>query len=241
MNSSESAPPFISSSSVPPPVPPGVQPEPIQGVIGVVEALLREPARVRWQLGQPSQGRLLGALIAIATLCGGVYGVVVGAFSGGVQYWAAPLKIALGMLASGVICLPSLYIFSCLTGSRARLAEVAGLLVGLLALTTILLLGFAPVAWVFSQSTQSVAGMGALYLIFWIIATWFGGRFLMAGFSNNKAAGSVISIWMVIFVLVCLQMTTTLRPIVGTAPTLLTAEKKFFVAHWGDCLEEKSR
>jgi hypothetical protein len=34
-----------------------------------------------------------------------------------------------------------------------------------------------------------------------------------------------------------LQMTTALRPIVGTADTYLPKEKKFFVTHWIDSLK----
>jgi hypothetical protein len=33
---------------------------------------------------------------------------------------------------------------------------------------------------------------------------------------------------------VTLQMTTSLRPILGRSETLLTQEKKFFLQHWGD-------
>jgi hypothetical protein len=36
---------------------------------------------------------------------------------------------------------------------------------------------------------------------------------------------------------VALQMTTALRPILGTSKTFLPTEKKFFIAHWGDCLK----
>jgi hypothetical protein len=36
-----------------------------------------------------------------------------------------------------------------------------------------------------------------------------------------------------------LQMTTALRPLVGTSTTFFPAEKKFFIAHWGDCLKEQ--
>jgi hypothetical protein len=32
-------------------------------------------------------------------------------------------------------------------------------------------------------------------------------------------------------------MTTALRPIVGTADTLLPEEKKFFASHWVECLK----
>ena len=65
-----------------------------------------------------------------------------------------------------MICLPSLYIFTCLSGSRRGWPR-CGLLIGLVMLMTILLVGFAPVAWLFSQSTESVAWMGALHLVFW--------------------------------------------------------------------------
>jgi hypothetical protein len=41
---------------------------------------------------------------------------------------------------------------------------------------------------------------------------------------------------MIIFLLVMLQMTTTLRPIVGTAETFLPTEKKFFLNHWAQSL-----
>jgi hypothetical protein len=40
----------------------------------------------------------------------------------------------------------------------------------------------------------------------------------------------------VIFVLVVLQMTTALRPLIGTSKNFLPKEKKSFIAHWGDNL-----
>ncbi len=234
---------------IPPPPPPGYpsgrplgelpeEREPIPNAVAAVEAILRQPRRVMYQLRQPGSGGLIAGMLFVAVLCSVVYGVVVGTFSGGVQLWAAPLKIAGGLLISALICLPSLYIFACLSGSQARLAEIFGLVAGLLALMTILLIGFAPVAWLFSQSTESLAWMGALHLIFWGIATVFGLRFLNAGFSHTQARSNAgFNTWVVIFVLVVLQMTTALRPIVGTADTLLPEEKKFFVSHWVDCLK----
>ena len=164
--------------------------------------------------------------------------VVCSLVSGGEQLWAAPVKIAVGLMISALICLPSLYIFTCLSGSQARLVEVCGLLAGLLMLMTILLIGFAPVAWIFSQSTESLAWMGTLHLVFWFIATIFGLRFLEAGFSHsNSRSHAGFHTWVVIFLLVAVQMTTALRPILGKADTFLPTEKQFFVSHWGDCLK----
>ena len=57
-------------------------------------------------------------MLLITVVCSLVYGVVTGTFSGGTQLWAAPIKIAGGLLISAAICLPSLYIFTCLSGSQ---------------------------------------------------------------------------------------------------------------------------
>src|SRR5260370_19047765 len=129
-------------------------------------------------------------------MCTITYGVVVGSFSMGTQLWASPVKIAGGLLVPGVICLPSLYIFACISGSRAGLLELCGLVAGLLMLMSLLLVGFAPVAWLFSQSTESVAWMGALHLAFSFVLTFFGLRFLAQGFSHSQARSTVgLSTW----------------------------------------------
>ena len=212
--------------------------EPLNSPIAAVDAILRQPRRVMYLAQLPCPRRLILAMVLVVVFCSLVYGVVVGAFSSGVQLWWAPAKITAGLLVSTLICLPSLYIFTCLSGSQARLAEICGLLAGMLGLTTLLLIGFAPVAWLFSQSTDSVAWMGALHLLFWFIAGGFGLRFLNNAFLHSQARSRAgLATWMVIFVLVALQMTTALRPIIGTSSTLLPSEKKFFLAHWTDCLK----
>ncbi len=246
------------SNPTPPPVPPSLPATPtpaapsgsrslgddpqdreiIRGPLGAIESMLRHPRRVLYQLRQPGGGHVIAALLVIAVACSLVYGFVVGTFSMGTQLWAAPVKIAAGLVFSALICLPSLYIFSCLSGTQARLVEVVGMIAGLLALMTVLLVGFAPVAWVFSQSTESLAAMGALHLAFWGIATYFGVRFLSAGFAHLSGKPAGLRVWMTIFLLVMIQMSTALRPIVGKADTLLPTEKKFFLKHWFEQLDK---
>jgi hypothetical protein len=211
--------------------------EPMTGTVAAIEAILRQPRRVMYQLRQPGAGKLSWVLLLMSVLCILIYGLVVGSFSKGDQLWAAPVKVACGLLISALICLPSLYIFTCLSGSQARLSEIFGLLCGLLLLMTMLLIGFAPVAWLFSESTDSVTWMGVLHLTFWFIATFFGLRFLENAFSHSRARTSAgLNTWIIIFVLVVLQMTTALRPLVGSSKTFLPTEKKFFLSHWGDNL-----
>jgi gamma-glutamylcysteine synthetase len=113
------------------------------------------------------------------------------------------------------------------------------MLVGALALTGLLLVGFAPVVWVFSQSTDSVPFMGFLALAFWVISLLFGMQLLKAAtaaISPHSTTG-YLSVWIMIFFVVTLQMSTALRPIIGTATDLLPKEKRFFLAHWLDELD----
>src|SRR5216117_1689373 len=129
LNRDPALPPVLTSTPAVATAPPGPPPlgndpqdaEPIPGPLAALEVLLRQPRRMLYQLRQPGAGHLILALLVIALFCSLVYGVVVGTFSGGVQLWAAPVKIAAGLIVSALICLPSLYIFSCLSGAQTRL------------------------------------------------------------------------------------------------------------------------
>jgi hypothetical protein len=205
--------------------------------ISLLENLLKFPGRVVHELHQTRAAILTAWLLIFGIVGVAIYGIVVGAQSGGAQLWIAPAKLGVGTLLSVLICLPSLYIFACLGGIDAQLRSVCGALFAAVCLSSILLIGFAPVAWIFSQSTDSIVFMGTLHLLFWVIGIRFGlrlidamGRFLGA---TNKGH---LRIWSLIFILVCFQMTTTLRPIIAPSKTFLPTDKKFFLAHWLDSI-----
>jgi len=208
--------------------------QPVNTLMEAAEAVLRQPRRVYYQVGESAGARLTLSLFALGILGLLGYGFVVGTFSGGEQMWAAPVKIAGGILASAIICLPSLYIFSCLTGSKASLRQIVGLVAGLIAIMTLLLIGFAPVAWVFSQSTESVTMMGFLHLMFWTVAMYFAAEFFKGGFKAMvvERDNGVLKVWLTVFLVVVLQMSTALRPIIGTGGSFLPVEKRFFIGHW---------
>jgi hypothetical protein len=174
-------------------------------------------------------------LAVIALLCVAAYGGVVGGFSGGTQLWAAPLKIVGGTLLTAAICLPSLYVLACLGGAhdKLKLGPLAGLLLATIALNAILLVSFAPIAWVFSQSTDSIAFISCLHLLLWAVGYYFGVRLVLLGARYLGVADrGYLVLWIIIVTLVSLQMMTTLRPIVGRSERLLPAEKKLFLNHW---------
>jgi hypothetical protein len=204
----------------------------------LLEALLKKPLAVAFEI---TKGRRLPAtlgLLVIAALCFLGYGAIIGSFSGGGQLLIVPLKVLIGVLFSALLCLPSLYIFSCFSGGRQSLGDTIGLFVLGLTLWSILLMGFAPIAWLFSQSTQTVAFMGLLHVLFWIAAACFGLSLMNTAFAEvNGRKLVILRAWAALFLIVTMQMATMLRPLVGPASSLQWTEKKFFLAHWGDCLD----
>jgi len=199
----------------------------------ILDALLKTPGRVIHALQEAGGNRILALLCGISIICLLLYGTVAGSLSGGTQLWAAPAKITLGMFISAVICLPSLYIFTCLNGANTSFRCIAGSLAAAVCLISLLLVGFAPVVWVFSQSTESLVFMGILNFAFFAVGAYFALPIISAA---NRFAGASngghIGVWTFIFAIVCLQMTTALRPILGTSEDLLPKEKRFFLVHW---------
>src|ERR1700722_5178017 len=101
MNEPNPTPPVIPNAGATQPPPPknerrmpGDDPAervPIPHAFAAIEALLRQPLRLLYQLRQPGAGWLIAQMLCIALGCALVYGVVAGTFSGGTQLSAAPL------------------------------------------------------------------------------------------------------------------------------------------------------
>lgn len=202
------------------------------------EALLRRPRELVLRLATPGHGAAWRfTLIALVSFL--LFGLVLGCFAKHEQLWQAPLKISGGLLIAAMICFPSLYIFSTLAGGKLSVQQLGACLAGALALAGLLLLGFAPAIWIFAESTNSFGFMGVLGIGAWLIALLFGLRFLQTAVQTAGATQSgPMVIWGFVFALVTLQMTTSLRPILGRSAQPFTQEKKFFLQHWGDWFSE---
>jgi len=200
------------------------------------EALLRRPQALVVRLAESNHGAT-GRFALMTLLSMLLFGFVLGCFAKHEQLWAAPAKVTAGLIFAGLICFPSLYIFATLAGARVTISQLAACLAGALALAGLLLLGFAPAVWIFAESTDSLGFMGTLAIGAWIIAITFAFKFLKSVIdSTGGTQKSPMIIWSSVFLLVTLQMTTSLRPILGRSDHLLTQEKKFFLQHWGDTI-----
>jgi len=178
-------------------------------------------------------------LLLVSIICLSIFGIVIGAFSGAEQLWLAPTKIVLGLSFGALICLPSLYIFSCLSGIDVKFQTVFGLLLCAISLLSLLLVGFAPVVWLFSTSSGSILFFGFLCTALWLICLGFGFKLIGKASKHLGMTSSVhLKVWMAVFTLVTLQLPTTLRPIIGTSDLKINfSEKKFFLSHWAEQIE----
>lgn len=171
--------------------------------------------------------------------CYVLYGVAAGFFQGGWSLAMATLKVPLIIVASLVLCLPSLYVFSGLGGAELTPRAFATTVAGFAGITGLILLALMPVIWLFSVSTLSLWFVVWLHLIVWIIALVFGRQFLVRSASTARAT---IGLWLFLLFIVSLQMTTYVRPVLwraSDAPLFETGKQSFF-AHLGDVLDWKA-
>ncbi|MFK7985939.1 MAG: hypothetical protein AB8I08_07895 [Sandaracinaceae bacterium] len=197
----------------------------------VLDGLLRMPANLMHEVARSPA--VLAKLLAVLLVGMLVTGAFVGGFAGGFQLLAVPLKLALGMVFCSLICLPSLHVLACLAGAEVRVQQTAGALLAGAALTAVLLVGFAPVSWVFSQATDAAAVVGGLHIVFLIISAHFGLRLTRRALADAAGRGiPALGLWSLVFMLVLFQMSTTLRPLLGDYDGLALAPKAFFLAHW---------
>ncbi|MBF0202837.1 MAG: hypothetical protein HQK67_00685 [Desulfamplus sp.] len=206
-------------------------------IMHLIDTLLKEPYILYNHVKRNDLHTHLSKLILIFTVCVFAYGIIVGSFSGQIQWISAPLKIFFGTCLTVLLCFPSLYILSSLSGTDLRPTQMFALLCGSLAIIGILLIGFAPIAFVFTFSINALPFMGTIHLLVWGVSLYFGLHWLTNGIAELGSGNTqMIRIWAVILLVTLLQMSTTLRPILGQSDILLTAEKKFFLAYWFDLL-----
>ena len=225
------------SQSQPPPSPPRKEEN-------IVAALLKTPEKLSDALAS-DKGLLTSSLtfLAVAGVCHAIFGFAVGLFAGGdiavMDFVKAPL-VAIGSL---FICFPSLYVFACVSGSPLSISQTLALGSSCIAMVGFLLIGLAPVVWLFAVSTASLPFMVILILLVWLIAMSFAARYvgkLKANTLFQRQSG--IKVWFLILAIVTLQMATCMRPMLGTSERgWLTTEKKFFLSHFGSAFKARSK
>lgn len=87
----------------------------------------------------------ISALLIFSFLCFAVYGAIIGSFHSPLQALSSMIKLPALYLITLIVCLPALYVFNALFGSRKTLSQHFTYVLSAAAVIALLLCGFAPV------------------------------------------------------------------------------------------------
>ncbi len=89
--------------------------------------------------------RKVGALLISSSLFFAVYGAIIGSSSGWLQAISSAIKLPALYLITLIICLPTLFFFDILFGSKLNFGQYAALLLTNIGIISVLLFSFAPI------------------------------------------------------------------------------------------------
>lgn len=211
----------------------------------IVTALLKSPGTVVAVIadGKNPLGNGLTLLVA-AVMFHAIFGLAMGLFGGWPVALMDAVKVPLTALFALALCYPALYVFACVGGAPLTFSRAFVLGAACLAMLGLILVGLAPVAWLFSVSTESVSFVTLLVVCIWGVAVSFAVGFigkLQEHALFRKSAG--VKTWFVILALVTLQMSTCLRPMLSQPKEggWWTGGKLFFLSHFGSTFDEPKR
>ena len=204
----------------------------------IVERVLRDRIAYFAEIARGEElPRKIADLLTVTVLGLAVFGFVAG-LSGRnlVQALISTFKLPFLFLASGVICLPTLYYFSVLFGSRLRFLQTVTLILTAQTVAAVLVLGAAPISLLFWLSGSEplflvalnagvmglAAGLGLIFLVQGVLyiqevqppdkITFFTWVWM---FVKGTFRSLVLTGWILVYGLVGTQLSWTLRPFLG--------------------------
>ncbi|MDY7013488.1 MAG: actin-binding WH2 domain-containing protein [Cyanobacteriota bacterium] len=178
-----------------------------------------EEVRTRRRLEKKNASLLICSCLLFA-----LYGAIMGSYSGGLQMLASAAKLPALYLLTLLICLPSLFLFEVISGSKYAFAQYQALLLVAMSSMGIVLFGFAPISLFFRLSVGDYAFFKLLNVAILAIA---GGLGIQIFYSSAialrekesdapKYRSSILQSWLLLYAFVGSQLGWTLRPFFGS-------------------------
>ena len=155
-----------------------------------------------------------------------LYGAIIGAFHSPLQVLSSAIKLPALYLITLLVCLPTLYIFNVLFGSKQSIAQHFTFLLTAVSVIALLLCGFAPVTLFFLITVNDYYFFLLLNVAIFALTGILGVSFLyqiMRPIANDdtaqgvKVRTNILRFWLVLYGLVGSQLGWTLRPFFGSA------------------------
>jgi hypothetical protein len=164
------------------------------------------------------------ALLFSSSLFFAIYGLIVGSFSSWMQSLSSAIKLPILYLMTLTICLPTLYFFNILFGSRKSFTQHLGVVMASVAAIGVLLFSFAPVTLFFLITTPDYSFFMLLNVAILGLTGFVGVKFLYDGMQllseQEDEEGRInrrklVQAWLLLYAFVGSQLGWTLRPFFG--------------------------
>ncbi|NEO85900.1 MAG: actin-binding WH2 domain-containing protein [Spirulina sp. SIO3F2] len=152
-----------------------------------------------------------------------LYGMILGSFSGGIQILVSAIKLPALYLLTLAICLPALFFFEVVAGSKRSFLQYLVLLLGAMGVIGVMLLGFAPVTLFFRLSLSDYVFFQLLNIFILGLASVIGVQVFYRGMVAITAEDGQVQqrrqramqMWLILYGFVGSQLGWTLRPFFG--------------------------
>lgn len=197
--------------------------------------MLRDPGGfVRYVCECKQYGRLIFLLILLTLGGFSIFGLVTGFF---VDWRVALLDMVkmIGVVVFGfALCLPSLYVFMCISGVALPFSRIVTVGLVVTAMMGCVMGALAPVVWLFSASTSCMGFFLVILLFAGSVAVGFGVLPIKRAYKSGVFSGcSGLYSWLAILVVVMLQCITLMRPMLSPIGDGATPQgKQFFIQHF---------
>lgn len=204
--------------------------------------VLRAPERLYAQIAEGKDlVRTITYFVRWTLVFSVIYGLGLGFFAAGWQIPAAGMKMPTLIMVSLLICLPALFTFNVILGSKLSFLQCTAVLSMAAYLTATILASFAPILLFFAISAGGHDFITLLNVAMCSIAGTFGVMWIWRAMTNlAERSGrepnlAILRIWILIYGFVGAQMSWILRPFVGDPEAFALFRKiqsNFFEAVW---------
>jgi hypothetical protein len=150
----------------------------------IIERILRDRDGIWSQVAEERGLKDLTVhMLASSAVSLALYGAVLGSSHSFAQAISSAVKLPLLFLATLAICLPTLYLFNLVFGSRLSVMQAVTLIMISITVTAVLTLAFAPISLFFLITADNYSFFKLLNVAILVLAAAVGLRFLTAGMS----------------------------------------------------------
>ena len=210
-----------------------------------VIALLRDRKEFLEEIHQGVGLKSKMAALLISSSCFfAIYGGIIGAFHSPLQIVSSAIKLPALYLLTLLICLPTLYIFNVIFGSKQTIGQHFTFLLTAVSVIALLLCGFAPITLFFLITVNDYNFFLLLNVIIFAITGIIGVSFLyqvMKPIADTdtaqgvKVRTNILRFWLGLYGFVGSQLGWTLRPFFGSPgqfELFRAREGSFFSGVW---------